>query len=794
MSSAALTEAFSDLAAGLLQHAELTPRAWQVVQTVAALLPESAVVLYTVEGDPVPGGTQTWVVRAVEGQVVRPGWSVPAASGLLGEVYEQRQSLRFQVEDLSRSQHSHLDIRQELAALWYVPLILQERLLGCIEIVSYRHAAVERMPAEMSAIARAAAIAIQSGRRYEAERNAGLAAVSRMAQLYDIERIFCATLEMNALLPVICGKVKELTEAAVVNLWMVDADSLKLMEQAGSDAARRVGDRTSGGTSLIEQIAEDGEPRLSPEALEESGASLSLVAPEMAVGLIHDGTLVGVLQAIRAERGKLYTEDDLFVLTQVADSAAQALHNSSLLEAERKIATLQLLVSISQEITSTLNQQQVLRAIVDQPHRLFEYERCSLALEDRTRLRLRAVSGKERCDDSSPEFAPLLRVLEWVAALEMEVHISDRGGEINDPRPETRDKFRRYFDQTGMRAFYALPLADEQGRLGVIAFEGSDPDFLSELHLESIKLLAGQATVALRNATLFKEVPFIGLLEPMLQKKRRLLATAQRRRMLALACVAVVLALLMPVPLRLSGDALVGPGQTQTVRAEQDGVVSNVFVDEGQTVPAGTALVQMDDWTQRANLASVQARYNTAETEAARALVSNDPTGAGTHQQEANYLRAEMNRTHEELARTSVTTLLPGTVTTPHTEDLIGRRVLAGDPLLAMVSTAEMIVDVAISQRDVLLVHPGNQVRIKLDSLPWRTLAGRVVRISHSAEVNGDVRVFYARVSVANPQGRIRPGMQGLAKINVGLRPLGVWMLRTPALWGWSKLWSWFTW
>ena len=790
MSRPAPTDIFSELATGLLNDLELIPRARQVVQSVAGLLPGSAVVLYTLEGEP----AQTWIARAVAGEVIRPGATLPRATGALGQVYEQRRVLGFRAEHLPRSQHNHLDIRQELAALWYVPLVFRERLMGCLEVLSYRHAAFEQMPENMPVIAEAAAVAIQSARTYEAERNAGLAAVSRMAQLYDIEKIFCATLEMNALLPVICGKVKELTEAGVVNLWMVDADQLKLMEQAGVGSLQKPGDRTGGGTSLIEQIAEDGEPRLSPAVSDEPSADLSLVLPEMSAGLIHDGSLVGVLQAVRPAGRELYTEDDLFVLTQVADSAAQALHNSSLLEAERKIATLQLLVSISQEITSTLNQQQVLRAIVDQPHRLFEYERCALALEDRMRLHLRAVSGKERCDESSPELALLLRVLEWVTALEMEVHVVDHGGVVNDPRPETREKFRGYFDQTGMRGFYALPLADEQGRLGVLSFESSDPDFLSELHIESIKLLAGQATVALRNATLFKEVPFIGLLEPMLQKKRRLLATARRRRMLALATLAAVLLLLLPVPLRLSGDALVGPSQTQSVRAEQDGVVSQVFVQEGETVPAGTALVQMADWTQRADLASVQARYNTAQTEAARALVANDPTVAGEHQQEANYLQAEMTRTQEQLARTTIHTVLPGTVTTPHTEDLIGRRVLAGDPLLEMVSTAEMMVDVAVSQRDVLLLHPGEEVRIKLEALPLRTLKGRVVRVSNAAEVEGSDRVFYARVTVANPQGRIRPGMQGLAKINVGLRPLGVWMLRTPTLWAWSKLWSWFSW
>src|SRR5216683_1390276 len=84
-----------------------------------------------------------------------------------------------------------------------------------------------------------------------------------------------------------------------------------------------------------------------------------------------------------------------------------------------------------------------------------------------------------------------------------------------------RAKFRDYFAETGMHACHVIPLADEEGRLGILLFESSDPDFLAEAHLEMLKVLASQATVALRNASLYKEVPFIGLLGPILQRKTK---------------------------------------------------------------------------------------------------------------------------------------------------------------------------------------------------------------------------------------------------------------------------------
>ena len=75
-------------------------------------------------------------------------------------------------------------------------------------------------------------------------------------------------------------------------------------------------------------------------------------------------------------------------------------------------------------------------------------------------------------------------------------------------------------------------LTDDTGRVGILGLESADPDFLSPAHLEILQVLAGQATVALRNAQMYKEVPFISVLQPVLEKKRKFMAMEKRRRTL----------------------------------------------------------------------------------------------------------------------------------------------------------------------------------------------------------------------------------------------------------------------
>ena len=172
----------------------------------------------------------------------------------------------------------------------------------------------------------------------------------------------------------------------------------------------------------------------------------------------------------------------------------------------------------------------------------------------------------------------------------------------------------RYFDETGCRGLYFLPLNDDQGRVGLLLYVSSVPDFLELPHTEMIKVLAGQTTVAIRNALLYREVPLISLLEPLMQKRAALLRTSGSRRMgMAVLTAAVVLIWFVPLPMRVSGDATVAPQHMVTVAAPVDGNVEAVYAHEGQRVAAGDVLGTLNDWQWRTDLSATESKYQQAE-------------------------------------------------------------------------------------------------------------------------------------------------------------------------------------
>lgn len=787
----------AQFAAALLAQQEVGPRAQVVADQIVQLLPGIAVVVYVIEDQQNPA----WTPKATAGEIT-VGDVTEFDSGTLGAVAADKTFMQFEGSDLQREEYAHLDIRRTVTGLAYIPLLLDETLFGAIELVNCEQSFPEALVETLGEIPELATQAIATALSYESERNTNLHSISRVAQMYDLEKVFNSTLEMDELLGTIAKKFQDVMNVQGVNLWMVGEDALELVACDGYDPTVQLGMVQKPGEGIAGDISDSGETVLVDNAEDErlqkrnTGIEEGTVFSILAVPLLEHDNLVGVVEAVNRFDGLPFDEDDQFLLTHICETASNALHNASLLQAERKVEILEALVKISGEITSTLDLDHVLDAIVNGPANVIPYERAAIALDQRGRIQMKAVSGVAKINPEDPDMARLQDLLEWTSLSSEPIFVAQHGDEVAEERAETRAKFESYFAHSGMRAYHALPLADDDGRVGVLSFESSDPDFLNSAHLEMIKVLAGQATVALRNASLYREVPFIDVLKPILDKKRKFLALEKRRRWALVAGVGIALLFLaaFPLPLRVDGPAVVAPAHSARVQPELAGVVQVVNVREGDAVKAGTVLANLADWQYRAELAAAQAKYETAVSLMNRALAANDGTEAGIERVQVDYWTAEVARARERLQKTQLRSPIDGLVATPHIEDMVGRDLKPGDTFSEIVDTSRASVDVAIDQQDVSLLRPGEEASVKLDGFPTRTFRGELMVVSPKGQLQGEQRIFFARISILNNEGLIRTGMQGRSKIFTAWRPAGEVFFRRPAMWLWSEIWSWFGW
>ncbi len=794
-----------DVAVRLLADQGLASRARSAARIIAQLLPGTAVNIYTFVND---DESPAWRPVATAGEVSVRAAAIPAETGTLGQLFSEKSALLFSGADLPREHYAHVDIRRTVRALAYLPLAAGEELTGAIEILSFDQDLSEEEISELEPLVHLTAAALVAAHHYEVERGDALASINRVTQLYDMEKIFSSTLEMDELLPIIGSKLREVMECQAVNIWLLQPDeSVELMHQAGFDPTKSEKNSEKAGEGLAGAVSDTGEPLLiddadDPRVVARNGAITEGRIVSLIIAPIMDqGSLVGVIEAVNKLDGTLLDDDDLFALGSLADTASTALHNASLLLAERKVEILETLVTVSQEITSTLNLERMLQTIVDAPQAVIPYERAAIVLAQRGRFKLSAVTGQPQLNPDAADIVPLDGVLQWAVLSEEIINVRQHGDVIDAPREETRAKFAKYFAESGVRAFYAMPLGDDTGRVGMLALESSDPDFLSAAHIEILQVLAGQATVALRNAQMYKEVPFISVLEPVLERKRKFMAMEKKRRALILAAVAaaIIFLAIVPLPLRVDGDAVVAPVHRAQVQPEIEGVVGAVYVHEGQSVKQGQVLAELNAWDYRSALAGAEAKYQTALLHVNHSLAGNDTGEAGVERVQADYWKGEVDRARNLLDKTQLRSPIDGVIATPHVENLVGRRLQYGDTFAEVMDTSRAIVDVAVDDADAGMLRAGQAAVIKLNSYAMRTFRGNVLVVSPKGETEHESRVFFARVLLPNSDGAIRSGMEGLGKVRVMPQslpwyPAGYVIFRRPVIWVYSHLWSWFGW
>ncbi len=778
----------------------MSPRARTFAKFVAGLLPDCAVSVYTLASDE---NANFWVARAVVGDAAIHEQAITAESGLLGTLLTESVPILRSAPDLKREDYPHIDTRKTALSLACIPLIHQENMVGALEILAFEEANSSEDVETLLPAAEVAAAALATAQAYEAERHGTFSSITRLTQLYDLEKVFSSTLEMEELLPLIGSKFSEILECQAVNIWLLRPDeSVELMHQAGEDPTSFKGQVLKANEGIAGTISDNGETVCVSESKDERLVQRNQAAPDrpvvslIAAPIMDKNALVGVVEAVNKLDGTPFDDDELFTLSSLTETASTALHNASLLMAERKVEILETLNTVSHEITSTLNLERMLQTIVNAPQAVIPYERAAIMLAQGGRFKLSAVTGLTQVNADAPDIAPLNEILQWAALSEEIIHVRQRGDEIDSDREETRAKFRKYFAESGMRGFYARPLNDDTGRVGILAMESGDPDFLGPAHIEILEVLAAQATVALRNAQMYKEVPFISVIEPVMVRKRKFMAMEKRKRAVYLVLSAAVVLFLVacPLPLRVDGDAVVAPVRRALIQPEVEGVVGKVFVHEGQPVERGQVLAEMEGWNLRSALAEAQAKYETALLQMNRALAGNDGTEAGVHRVQADYWKAEVDRSRQMVDKAELRAPIAGVVATPHVENFAGRKLQPGDSFAEIVDTSQAVVDVAIDDVDAGLLKQGQKAVVKLNSYPTRTFHGDVLVVSPKAELLHETPVFFARVRVPNDDAAIRAGMEGRGKVRVGWYPAAYVLFRRVFLWIYAKAWYWLGW
>jgi membrane fusion protein, multidrug efflux system len=205
------------------------------------------------------------------------------------------------------------------------------------------------------------------------------------------------------------------------------------------------------------------------------------------------------------------------------------------------------------------------------------------------------------------------------------------------------------------------------------------------------------------------------------------------------------------------------------VSADLPGIVDGIAFDSGRTVQVGETLVRLDTRQERAQLAAAEsqrdlARLNLDRTRGLReegivAQADFDRASAEHKQAEARVgeIRATIERKQLRAPFTGILGIR---------QVNLGQYLNAGDPVVPLQSLDPIYVNFTVPQQEVGQLHVGREVRVAAEGVAGPEMSGRITAVDSIVdEATRNVRV---QATLANPGGRLRPGMFVKAQVVLG--------------------------
>jgi multidrug resistance efflux pump len=259
----------------------------------------------------------------------------------------------------------------------------------------------------------------------------------------------------------------------------------------------------------------------------------------------------------------------------------------------------------------------------------------------------------------------------------------------------------------------------------------------------------------------------------------------------ALASLLTVTSLLQ-ADFRITADAVLEGEVQRVVAAPISGYLLSSAVRAGDTIREGDIMASLNDEELRLELARLGGRMQQARREYREAQSTRDLVGVRVIRGQMNQISAEIDLVEQQLDSIHLRAPFDGVVIEGDLSQLLGSPVERGEMLFKIAPLEGYRIVLKVDESEIAYVEEGQQGTLALSSLSQRQMPITVERITSVAKA-GDGANFF-RVEASLPEGgkALRPGMEGIGKINAGReRLLWIW---THEFYDWFRLWVWSWW
>lgn len=385
-----------------------------------------------------------------------------------------------------------------------------------------------------------------------------------------------------------------------------------------------------------------------------------------------------------------------------------------------------------------------------------------------------------------------------IAALEAMEEAIDQLGPVSYPQvPGAEDRItvaqKRMAEATSAGTILSVPLMEAGKPVGGLLLEfdaDAPPKPDTAMLVEAVGAVSG-STLAdkLRQNRLFAgRVPrWIGLFLRELMDPRRVAG-----KILALVVVAALVALGMAkAPLRVTADAVVEGSIQRAIVAPIDGFLETSESRPGDIVQAGDILARLDDRDLTLEVLRLESEKTRAEGEYRAALARQETLETALLRATIDETNAQLRLVRLQFDRLAIRAPINGVIVSGDLTRELGSPIDKGQQLFEIAPLGSYRVVLKVDERDILLVEEGQEGLLSLEAISGDRLPVTVAKVTPVSTPEEGRNYFRVEAQVDTENAPLRPGMEGIGKVEIKETAL-VWAWSRPLVnWLRLKLWTW---
>lgn len=341
---------------------------------------------------------------------------------------------------------------------------------------------------------------------------------------------------------------------------------------------------------------------------------------------------------------------------------------------------------------------------------------------------------------------------------------------------------------------HTVLLRHAQRIVGAITFETSTTTSLSAERIrqcEKIAALCAPTVALLRD----RERSWLRWLQPRLTTAQPIAAArsrSKRKWLLAAAIAGTIAFSLTSGTFRITAQATLEGEVQRVISAPVDGYLAQVHVRAGDNVAAGTLMASLDDRDLRLEEIKWRSEHQQLLREYREALAKHDRAQASILSARLQQAEAQLELVRAQLDRLTITAPFDGIVLRGDLHQALGAAVRRGDVLFKVAPRGDLRLVLEVDESDIARTATGQRGVLTLASLPDTRIDFEVELITPVSSPADGRNYFRVEARLLDVVQQMRPGMQGVAKIEVGeYRRIWIWthnLLERLRLWSWSIL------